>query len=181
MYLSIISTLSLYTSYLFKYMINMKILLSFLILFSTQSMAKLDWTDIRLEHINHQLLSKASKHPLHRIVRQSQDVDVIQALLDRGYDINTLDHLDRPVLVIASRYAKGSVLIQYLLDSGADPLAQDKWGNTALHRLVQYNPDPEVIQFFLNEGLDPAQENIFNKTPRSIAKMFNPSILPLLY
>ena len=144
----------------------MKILLLLLVMVSAQSIARLDWSDIEAEQVSADLLSKASDYPIHRIIRQSQDVEVIQNLLDRGYSLNTLDHLKRPVLICASRHARGTILIQYLLDAGADPFVHDMWGNTPLHRLAQYNPDPEAIQFFLNKGLDPAQKKYFQQNPK---------------
>jgi len=127
------------------------------------------------------LSSKTNLFPIHKAIRQSQDIAIINKLISSGYDINIIDNRGRPIITIASRYSNGPYLLQHLIEMGANPYAVDKWGNTALHRLAQYNADPEAIQMFLNIGLNPLQENMFKKTPRSLAKKYNNFMSGLFY
>jgi ankyrin repeat protein len=88
-------------------------------------------------------------------------IDIINFILEKGYDININDTDGDTALVIASK-TENEELLRTIIDAGADVNIQNKDGNTALMIASIYsNAETEdIIKMLINAGTD---VNIQNK------------------
>ena len=78
------------------------------------------------------------------------DVDAVNAMLDKGTDINeTYDH--RRTALMYSAWNGHIAVVQLLLDKGADVNTRDQFGNTAL-TIATRRGHTEVVQLLMNAG-----------------------------
>ena len=82
----------------------------------------------------------------------SGSVDLVQRLLDRGFDPGASDENGTPVLSTACQRAPG--LVQLLLDAGADPNATDSQGATPVSFAIMFG-GPPVLRLLLERGASP--------------------------
>ncbi|XP_065345570.1 uncharacterized protein LOC135943092 [Cloeon dipterum] len=91
------------------------------------------------------------KSILHYAVR-SNNLNFVQALLDRGSDVYLKDHEGDTALHIAFDCYANPEMKKMLLDKCAEVYEQDK--RTALHLAARFNPDAQVVQKLLKNGAD---------------------------
>jgi ankyrin repeat protein len=107
--------------------------------------------------------------------RDEFSVELVEFLLQRGYDPNAIDSEGNTALLCASknrRYSKECRIdiLKLLLDVGADINAQDKYKRSALHNACGNDLPVEVVEFLLERGIDPhAKDNYFH-TPLDIIR-----------
>ena len=101
--------------------------------------------------------------PLHLAVAHSNNLEIIQVLLDNGADIASR----ADVGVTPLHWADTPAVVQVLLDNGADIHAGDDFGMTPLHRAAMFSSDenPEVIQVLLDNGADIHGRDEIGMTP----------------
>lgn len=87
------------------------------------------------------------------------DEALVQGLLDRGANPNSLDRSATPALVWATRRT-GENSIKQLLGAGADPNLGDRNGVTAL-MWAAWNGDAAAVRTLLEAGADPLRRDAF--------------------
>lgn len=95
------------------------------------------------------------------------DIDIIKAILSRGFDINIRSTEGLTSLMLAA-YTKNVVVVDCFLDNGADPTLRDNFGTTCLHYASQ-GGDVTIIKKCLSLGLDIESKDVDGKTPLMIA------------
>ena len=100
--------------------------------------------------------------PLHHSCRYSVNIDVIEALLDRGADKNAKTMLGHSPLMIAT-FNKQTVTARFLIDSQADIDMQGKDGRCALHFAVMAG-DHETVRNLLEHRANHRQKSKSNET-----------------
>ena len=148
-----------------------KIGLSLLVVLSSFSVnASINWSEVGIKDLTPSTLEQAKPDALIRALRAEQSIEVIEHLLNYGFDVNSGDFKKRPPVCMAARvYKKSTDMVEFLISKGANPFATDINGNNALHRIAKYNPHLPLAQIFLDAGLDPNSKNRFKKTPRKLA------------
>lgn len=97
----------------------------------------------------------------------------VQALLEAGADINSVDARGTPMLIVAANYEpRIPGALQLLLREGAAVDARDAHGRTALHYVVTGSGAPHVIFALTAEGADVnARSNDGNTPLHEITRM----------
>lgn len=123
----------------------------------------------------------ASKQDVIELIQASTrgDTEKVQALLNRGVDVNSKHPLNWwTALMAASLYGRVET-VQLLVLAGADLDLKDKNRSTALMKAVQTMPEKDesdllrrkakIIEILLNAGANPSLEDKFEGTPWQVA------------
>ena len=106
---------------------------------------------------------------LHMAVRQGCSIEVVQAIIDHGADVNATNKEHETALLLAC-VKKNEHAINVLLNAGADPnIADDTDGDTCLHMAVRQGCSIEVIQAIIDHGADVNATNKEHKTVLPLA------------
>jgi ankyrin repeat protein len=110
--------------------------------------------------------------------------DVVQALIAAGSDVNAVDELGRPALLVAAGESGNPAVVRALLAAGALVNAKGKDGDTALNAAVrEYLPgenefiknalhrNPEVVRALLDAGADPHARGKDGRNALKLAEM----------
>jgi ankyrin repeat protein len=110
--------------------------------------------------------------------------DVVQALIAAGADVNAVDELGRPALLVAAGESGNPAVVRALLAAGARVNAKGKDGDTALNAAVrEYLPgenefiknalhrNPEVVRALLDAGADPRARGKDGRNALKLAEM----------
>lgn len=84
---------------------------------------------------------------------KQREIQVVTALIDAGADVNHKDIIGCTPLMIAARYATGSLVVEMLLKSGCKMDAETKSGATVLDYARENTEHPEVESFLLKHRL----------------------------
>ena len=108
-------------------------------------------------------------------------LEVAEACLEAGADLNARDELGAAPLHWVASYNENPSVLVALLDAGADQDARDMWDWTPLHR-AGLNNNPSVLAALLDVGADPNSLNVDESTPLHTAAEHNdnPSVLAAL-
>jgi len=107
-------------------------------------------------------------------------LNIIDALIKRGADINAVNNDDDTLLMVAIKSGHIKV-IQALLDRGADIHAVNDDGDTDLMLSIQRDINPNVIQILLDQGADIHAVNNDGDTALMLAsKMGNQKVIQIL-
>ena len=110
---------------------------------------------------------------LHDAVTGHYSIEVLQAIIDRGANVNATNKRNETALTRAFTY-KNESAINVLLNASADPnIADDTYGDTCLHKAVTRDCSIEVLQAIIDHD---AILNATNKTTRTalaVACLFN--------
>ena len=91
---------------------------------------------------------------LHMAVRQECSIEVVQAIIDHGADVNATNKEHKTALLLAC-VRKNEHTINILLNAGADRnIADDTDGDTCLHVAVKQGCGIEVIQAIVDHEAD---------------------------
>lgn len=112
---------------------------------------------IMIISINEELLEASHKGRL----------DIIEALLAKGADVNYKSPKDKKTPLILAAEGGYFDCIETLIEEGAKVNAQDKYGNTALHTLcLRFTPDSlSTICLLLDKGAKVNHVNKWGNTP----------------
>jgi ankyrin repeat protein len=102
------------------------------------------------------------------------DIIIIQALLDRGADVEAKDSRGWTPLHVASTDddIDNIETAKFLIEKGADVEAKDQWGNTPLHWATMNN-SIEATKLLIEKGADVEAKNINDETPLHLASWEN--------
>jgi hypothetical protein len=116
--------------------------------------------------------------PLHWAAVQGH-WDVLEALIERGADVNAVGGDGGTPLHLASHHDRPD-MIRLLLDEGADLTTQNRWGRTPLHVAARRNCDL-VAALLLSRDADPNATTKEGWTPLHVAQMAgHPGVRDLL-
>ncbi|MBO6288805.1 MAG: ankyrin repeat domain-containing protein [Alphaproteobacteria bacterium] len=105
--------------------------------------------------------------PLMLACRYCHDLQVIQALLQAGADVNALTDLRfNSALMRACRWNNLEV-VRLLVQAGADVNYAADRGYTALMSAAEFNPDAEVIRYLVANGADVRARDMYRNTART--------------
>ena len=102
------------------------------------------------------------------LAAKSWHKDIVEFLINNGWDTNKKAFKGRTPLHFAAFYVRGDV-VQLLLDRGADPNMTDRKGRTPLHQAV-FKGYIDVVQLLIDGGSNPSMANINGWTPLHIAE-----------
>ena len=103
----------------------------------------------------------------------TQNIGVLEALIDMGLDVNSANEGGFTPLMFASAYNTPDI-IQFLIDQGADMTARSKNDDfNALHVASALNPKSEVIDLLVKNGFDVNDINKDKLTPLMVASLKN--------
>ena len=95
---------------------------------------------------------------LHFPVIQGRRIEVLEAIIDHGVDVNASTKKGQTALMIATE--KGNIDAINVLKAGADPNITNADGNTCLHLSILHGCRKEVVQMIIDHG---AHVNATNK------------------
>ena len=106
---------------------------------------------------------------LHYAVKEDCSIEVLQAIIEHGVDLNATNKENRTALMIAC-CRKNEGAINVLLNARADPnIADEAYGDTCLHVAVSEDCSKEVIKAIIAHGVDLNATNNKNHTALMIA------------
>lgn len=112
-------------------------------------------------------------NPLMLYAAISQDLRLLQALMDVGLDVNGANRAGVTPLMFAAAYNNAEV-INFLLERGADASAVSYVEDmNALHFAARYNPNPEATAALLEAGLPLEGATSTGATPALLAASDN--------
>ena len=101
---------------------------------------------------------------LHKIVTGDCSIEVLQAIIDHGANVNATNAIDETALARACAY-KNEGAINVLLNARADPnIADETYGDTCLHTVVSGNCSIEVLQAIIDHGANVNATNAIDET-----------------
>ncbi|XP_046988448.1 ankyrin repeat domain-containing protein 54 [Schistocerca americana] len=98
----------------------------------------------------------------------TNNLDLVQALLDMGVNPNCYDDQRRSPLHLAACRGYADV-VKLLLDKGANPNQRDSLGNTPLH-LAACTNNLSVVTLLLKAGTDVSSLDLFGRNPLQLAQ-----------
>lgn len=101
-------------------------------------------------------LNFAGLTPLMSAIEMTNDLEVVELLIDAGADINYVSETtgSSPLLMALSNPSITTELISLLLDSGADPNPQNHGGYSVLSDAFFYDVDYEVFEELVLAGVE---------------------------
>ena len=110
---------------------------------------------------------------LHKAARQECSIEVLQAIIDHGADVNATNKKNETVLTVAI-INKNEGAINVLLNASADPnIADDAYGDSSLHKAVRQECSIEVLQAIIDCGANVNATNKETRTALAVACMVN--------
>ena len=101
---------------------------------------------------------------LHMAVKQGCSIEVVQAIIGHGVDVNATNKKNQAALQMAC-IKKNEDAINVLLNASADPNIRDgTYGDTCLHPAVIQGCSTEVVQAIIHHGADVNAINKKNQT-----------------
>ena len=103
-----------------------------------------------------------------KIALKKSSADIINILVQKGFDINKDDDTGQTPLMIAAENNSNPEVISTLIELGAKVNAGDDWNETALMKAAIKNPNPEIVKILIRYGADinakdDRGENLINK------------------
>ncbi len=80
---------------------------------------------------------------------KQREIQVITGLIDAGANVNHKDILGETPLMMASRYATGSLVVEMLVKSGAELKVANKAGQNLLSYAWENTSHPEVASYLV--------------------------------
>lgn len=80
---------------------------------------------------------------------KQREIQVVTGLIDAGADVNHRDIIGETPLMMAARYATGSLVVEMLVKSGADPTAVNNAGSSVLSYAWENTAHPEVASYLV--------------------------------
>ena len=105
---------------------------------------------------------------LHNAVHQNINKETIQAIIDHGADVNSVN-TDGATAVLLACKAGQKETVRLLLTAGADTSIVNNGGDTCLHKLFHRVCDQETLQMLLDHGVNVNAKNKNNKTAYMLA------------
>jgi len=97
-------------------------------------------------------------------------VDVLEALLRNGADVNVRGHYGNTPLHVATAFGKSNItIVKLLVTHGADVNAKNDSGNTPLHNAAAMC-NIEIIKFLIANGADVNVKDEIGVTPFGLAR-----------
>ena len=110
---------------------------------------------------------------LHDAVRAQCSIEVLQAIIDHGADVNATNKENETALTQAC-FNKDEDAINVLLNASADPnIPDDTYGDTCLHDAVRAQCSIEVLQAIIDHGADVNATNKRIQTALTLASILN--------
>jgi ankyrin repeat protein len=97
-------------------------------------------------------------------------IEIVQALLQRGIDINTTSSNNLTPLIGASGNKKWDTVL-FLLSHGADGKLTTNDGYNALHAAAREGAPTEILKALIDAGVDPTAKNHYKETPIDKARV----------
>jgi len=101
---------------------------------------------------------------LYKNLPSAVKVDILDAFLNKGYDINSVDNLGESLLFKAVA-AKDEFLMNILLEKGANILLTNNNGESVLAKSIKENTSIRLIKFLVVLGSDVNQQDNNGETP----------------
>lgn len=117
-----------------------------------------------------------SKVPIFHYI-DKKDLEFAKFLLDKGFDINLVDHFRNSALFDAVFMNGAQDFAEFLLKNGIDPNLQNKNGDTALHSAAFFTK-VDNIELLLKYGASPNIKNNKGLTPLDVIKNQTPHLPP---
>jgi len=89
-----------------------------------------------------------------RLAAQSNNSEVMEALITAGADIHTRDRLGGTILMDAAMRNSHTDVLGVIVRSGVEVDAVDNFGHTALIEAVKYNAETDALERLVNLGAD---------------------------
>jgi len=109
---------------------------------------------------------------LHQAVRSAKNTFLIEAMLDRGADVNAFDMQCTPLHYAISRNEEDFVNV-LLSKKGVAIDKRDRNEDTPLMLAVKMNTKPEIVRALLDKGADVTLEDKSRYTPLMLAVTYN--------
>lgn len=111
--------------------------------------------------VNVNLSNKKGWSPLHSAVRYSNNIEVVEVLLEAGAEVGATNNSGDTPLHWAARANPDERFTQTLIDAGADVNARDKFGWSAVLTAAEGNSNPQVIATLIDAGANPKKRAYF--------------------
>ena len=106
---------------------------------------------------------------LYTAVQQECCIEVLQAIIDHGANVNATNK-DKNTALMTACINKNESAINVLLNAGANPnIADDTYGDTCLYTAVQQECSKEVLQAIIDHGANVNAANKRNQTALTLA------------
>jgi ankyrin repeat protein len=99
------------------------------------------------------------------------DSGAVASLIDRGADVNAVDHDQRWTALHFAARDHNEELVRLLLEAGAEVDPEDVFGDTPLWRAVMTaGTDLAAMRVLLGHGADPGRKNRHGISPLDLAR-----------
>jgi len=121
-------------------------------------------------------LTQQGANSLMMFAMVSDDLKVLQAIMDLGYDVNAQNKLGYTALMFASAYNSPEVT-SFLIEQGAKKqITEYVTKGNALHVASRYNPKPNAIAELVKHGFDLDLKDKHGNTPLLLAVKYNQNV-----
>ncbi len=109
--------------------------------------------------------------PLHTACLITEDIDIVNALIEKGLDVNERNSLGYTSLMLAAFSGKSGELMATLIEHGADVNIFNNDGETALHWAC-YSDNIKAADVLIKNGAQLEKKDALGLTPLHIASYF---------